>query len=354
MNDLPYDPYQRQRRRGGPPTVVLALLALVLTGGGLGGVLFLSTGSPLQWRGDARGSNGEGGRQAVSELVYPARVIQQVPQPEGDGWLLPAAAVPAGDAVYVLDTGDGRILKLSQDGRLEAVLEVQLSQPMAMATDGERLYVADSLGSRIVVLDGSGRLERVIGLQAPGPDEEAPRPIGVAVSAGGGVVVSDAENHQVLFLDTEGRLVRAVGTGRRAAGAEGFNVPGGVEVDSSGYVYVVDTLNGRVVKLSPEGAFAGEFGKLGQTAGTLSRPKGVAVDGQGRVFVSDGLLAAVEVFAPDGTYLGKIGQHAPADAAPSSLFQAPAGLWLQDGRLYVMDRFVGLTVLEVPGAPSAR
>jgi sugar lactone lactonase YvrE len=105
-----------------------------------------------------------------------------------------------------------------------------------------------------------------------------------------------------------------------------------------------------VVKLSPDGEFIRDYGRLGGTAGTLSRPKGVAVDGAGRVFVSDGLLAAVEVFSPDGAYLGVIGRRDPADPTSGSLFQAPAGLWLDGDRLYVTDRFAGLVTFSLPGA----
>jgi hypothetical protein len=95
-----------------------------------------------------------------------------------------------------------------------------------------------------------------------------------------------------------------------------------------------------------------EYGKLGDTAGTLSRPKGVAVDGNGNVFVSDGLMASISVFGPDGRYLGVIGRREATDATSGSIFQAPAGLWLANGRLQVMDRMAGLITLELPEAPA--
>ena len=238
-----------------------------------------------------------------------------------------------------------RMWQKSSDERLD------LQQPMAMATDGERLYIANSLAASVLVVDFSGRVDAVLPLQAALPGETTPRPIGIAITRDGEIVVSDANNHRVLFLDAGGRVVRAVGTGTRSAGEQGFNVPGDLTVDDAGNVYVVDTLNGRVVELSPDGAFAGQFGQLGSTAGTLSRPKGVAVDEKGRVFVSDGLLAAVQVFGPDGTFLGIIGRRDPADPAAGSLFQAPAGLWLDGGRLYVTDRFAGVMALRLSVAP---
>jgi DNA-binding beta-propeller fold protein YncE len=69
-------------------------------------------------------------------------------------------------------------------------------------------------------------------------------------------------------------------------------------------VYVVDILNGRVVKLAPDGTFLDQYGRLGDTAGTLARPKDVVIDAAGNVYVSDGLLAAVQVFGPSGEYRG--------------------------------------------------
>jgi hypothetical protein len=66
--------------------------------------------------------------------------------------------------------------------------------------------------------------------------------------------------------------------------------------------------------------------------------------------VSDGLLAAVQVFGPDGAFLGIIGRRDPADAAAGSLFQAPAGLWLDGGTLYVTDRFAGVMALRLSAA----
>ena len=296
--------------------------------------------------------------EGISQLVFPASLSLEISQPVGEGWLLPVDAVPADGAIFILDAGNERVLKLDQDGAVLGVFDkssderLDLRQPMAMTTDGEHLYIANSLAASVVVLDLTGRVEAVLPLEVALPGEAAPRPIGIAVTSDGGIVVSDADNHRVLFLDAGGQVVRTVGTGTRAAaGIEGFNVPGSLAVDSAGNVYVVDTLNGRVVELSPDGAFVRQFGQLGSTAGTLSRPKGVAVDAAGRVFVSDGLLAAVQVFGPDGAFLGIIGRRDPADPAGGSLFQAPAGLWLDGERLYVTDRFAGLMALRLSVAP---
>ena len=137
------------------------------------------------------------------------------------------------------------------------------------------------------------------------------------------------------------------GTGTRAGGSQGLNVPGGLALDAAGNIYVVDTLNGRIVKLSPEGEFIRDFASLADTAGSLARPKGVAVDGKGRIFVSDGLQAAIEVFGPNGDYLGVIGRRDTDDPAAGSIFETPSGLSLSGDTMIVVDGVLGLIVLQL-------
>ena len=328
---------------------LLLLAALLITGTVLVGAYALPAETP----------SAEGPPIALgglSQLVFPAPVIAQVEQPAGEPWTMPVAAAVVGNTTFVLDTGNNRVLKLDPAGRVLATFDTAdgggppMQQPLAIASDGIHLFIANSLAADLLVLDLTGRLQRVVSLEAA-PGEPAPRPIGVAVMPGGGLAVSDADNHRVLRLDGEGHVLWSAGTGARAGGQEGFNVPGALTVDGSGNIYVVDTLNGRVVELSPDGAFLRQFGRLGDSAGTLSRPKGVAVDAEGRVFVSDGLLAAVEVFAADGTYVGFIGRRDPADPTSPSLFQAPAGLLLAGETLYVTDRFAGLVTFDLSSVP---
>jgi len=348
----PYSPYgEKQPSESRWALKALAAAALLLTASAIAAVLFLPAGE--------QGGEAEETHipfLGVSHQIFPATLIAEMPQPGGDTWLFPGGALEAGGMTFVLDTGHNRILKL-EGGSVAAAIGGEpggpvLVDPMALATDGQSIYVANSTAGQVLVLGLDGQVAKTLDL-AKGPGDAAtPRPIGVAVLPGGGIAVSDADNHRVLLLDSEGVLVTAVGTGVRSSGRDGFNVPGAMTTDSAGNVYVVDTLNGRVVKLSPDGAYVSEFGKLGDTAGTLSRPKGVAVDASGNVFVSDGLMAAISVFGPDGTYLGMIGRREATDAASGSIFQAPAGLWLMGDTLQVMDRIAGLITVRLSERPA--
>jgi sugar lactone lactonase YvrE len=297
-------------------------------------------------------------RARVSQLTYPNSLAWRLPAPLDHAWLMPAASATVGDDIFVVDAGNNRILRMDRAGHVTAQfdsassLALSLHMPIAVATDGQRLAVANSLAADVLVLDLSGRLQATLALPS-GDGERAARPIGVAIASNGDIVVADADNHRVSRLDASGGVIWTAGTGTRAGGSDGFNVPGALALDDAGNVYVADTLNGRVVELSGGGAFVRQFGRLGDAAGTLSRPKGVAVDREGRVFVSDGLMAAVEVFAPDGTYLGLIGRSNPDDPASGSVFVAPAGLSLKDGWLLVTDRFAGILAFDLRGPGPA-
>jgi tripartite motif-containing protein 71 len=66
-----------------------------------------------------------------------------------------------------------------------------------------------------------------------------------------------------------------------------FNAPMGVAVDSAGFIYVADTGNHRIQKLTADGDFVAEWGSEGSEPGQFKSPSGIAVDGQGRVYVAD-------------------------------------------------------------------
>ena len=297
----------------------------------------------------------------VAARAFPARLVQHrentpfVTQSESGGWKQPSAIAVLGGRWFVLDTGNNRILEVDAAGNIVAVLDrsvderMVLRNAMAIDSDGSYLYVANSGASEIIVLEPGGRVVSVLPLTKVEPEDLArPRPIGLAVTSNGELLVSDADNQRVLRYDRNGGLLQAIGSGTRAAGAVGFNSPGGLTLDGNGNIYVVDILNGRVVQLSQEGAYLRQLGRLGDTAGTLSRPKDVAVDRVGNVYVSDSLLASVQVFGPQGEYLGFIGRQAAGDRDSKSMFKAPAGLTIADGSLRVVDRLEGLFVFQLP------
>src|SRR3990172_5896267 len=229
----------------------------------------------------------------LSARAYPARLSRHLEKPSAHaqssraGWNQPSDVVALGGRWFVLDSGNNRILELSEEGSVLQVLDqwrdggLSLRGAMAIASDGRYLYVANSGAAQVLVLTAEGSLVRTFPVGGVEGDALPARPVGLAVDGNGDFLVSDAANQRVLRYDGKGRLLWAAGSGRRAGGEEGFNTPAGLALDRAGNVYVADILNGRVVKLAPDGRYLGQYGRLGDTAGALARPKDVAIDAAG-------------------------------------------------------------------------
>jgi sugar lactone lactonase YvrE len=88
----------------------------------------------------------------------------------------------------------------------------------------------------------------------------------------------------------------------------GFNKPNGVAVDAKDNIYVVDRANSRVQKLSPSGVILARWGMLGSGSGQFSlasngRLNGIAVGRHGNVFVADTANNRIQKLSPQGKVL---------------------------------------------------
>jgi hypothetical protein len=124
-------------------------------------------------------------------------------------------------------------------------------------------------------------------------------PAGVAIDAAGNIYVSEAGNHMIRKITPAGMVSTFVGniTGGFTNGsgtAASFSAMQGIAIDASGNLYVADSGNQVIRKVTPEGVvstFAGT-GAMGSgngpaTSATFNAPTGVAVDAAGNVYVAD-------------------------------------------------------------------
>ena len=122
--------------------------------------------------------------------------------------------------------------------------------------------------------------------------------------------------------------------GTTGSGNGQFNYPVGVAVDSSGKVYVVDSVNNRVQKFSAAGAYLTQWGSTGSGNGQFVNPRGVAVDADGNVYVTDGNNHRVQMFTSTGTYVTQWGSSGTGNGQ----FNAPFGVAVDAaGNVYVTD-----------------
>ena len=181
-------------------------------------------------------------------------------------------------------------------------------------------------------------------------------PSGLTADKSGNILVADSRNSVIRRIAPNGKVSTLAGSVGRIGSADGessaaqFNGPADVEVDATGNVYVADSGNSTIRKISPQGkvtTFAGVAKKTGSTDGTgiaalFNSPAGVAVDGMGDLYVADSGNNAIRKITASGvvtTLAGKAGVSGSADGtAAAALFNGPNSIALdQTGNLYITD-----------------
>jgi Bacterial Ig-like domain (group 3)/NHL repeat len=187
-----------------------------------------------------------------------------------------------------------------------------LSNPSAVAYDASgNLYLADannhvvreiSTSGIITTIAGTG-IEGYSGDSAAATSAQLDTPTGVAVDASGNIYIADSHNHRIRKVSA-GTITTIAGTG-----APGFSgdtgsavaaqlwLPSGVAVDKSGNVYIADTNNHRIREISSGtiSTIAGDGEELyagdgaAATAAALDSPTSVAVDASGNIYIADRL-----------------------------------------------------------------
>ncbi len=208
---------------------------------------------------------------------------------------------------------------------------------------------------------------------------------GVAADYQGNVYVADKANNIIRKITSDGTVSNFAGSGTAgstngAAGTARFNAPSDVAIGPLGNVYVADSANHRIRKITPEGVVStfsgsGTAGSTNGVAGTarFNNPSGIAVDASGNVYVADTNGHRVRKIDTNGTAstLAGSGTAGTTNAlGTAARFNSPSGIALdKDGNAYVVDRashrirkvtsegqvttFVGTTAGNVNGTGTA-
>jgi predicted membrane-bound mannosyltransferase/sugar lactone lactonase YvrE len=201
------------------------------------------------------------------------------------------------------DPYEEKLIDLEADLVLENIEDpLRFLSPRGIATapDGS-VYVADSGNHRIVHLSEEGSLLNQWGTFGEAGDlNSAPpgvfsEPWGVAVGHDGKVYVADTWNHRVQVFSAEGEFLSAVGP-HDEEGELLFWGPRAVGIDDQGRLFIVDTGNHRIVIYDASGEYLGEFGGEGYDNGQFREPIGIAFDGEGGAYVADTWNHRVQVF----------------------------------------------------------
>jgi len=178
-------------------------------------------------------------------------------------------------------------------------------------------------------------------------------PFGIAIADDGTIYVADAgESNRIRKITNEGIVTTFAGDSEGfadgAGAAASFNTPSGLAIDSSGNLYVADTGNNRIRKVTPQGevsTIAGD-GAAGYVDGPAAQarfngPIGVAVGANGNVFVADTYNDRLRMISPDGQVSTVAGAGTPGYAdgdRNNGLFDTPCGVIVTtDGSVIVAD-----------------
>jgi DNA-binding beta-propeller fold protein YncE len=190
----------------------------------------------------------------------------------------------------------------------------QLNAPrdISVAPDSS-IYVADSRNSRILHFDANGNLVQTIGQPSLGcpyatiPPKDVQvgtfcEPWAVAISPDGQwIYVADTWNHRIQKLSADGKPVMTWGMPNYdPVSSDPFGLwgPRDIIIDSQGHVLVTDTGNKRVLIYDEDGNFIFQLGGEGTSVGQFEEPVGLALDSAGNLFIADTWNQRVQVFTP--------------------------------------------------------
>ncbi|MBI3131210.1 MAG: putative Ig domain-containing protein [Acidobacteria bacterium] len=234
--------------------------------------------------------------------------------------------------------------------------------PAGLAIDGAgNVYVADANNQTLRKVTPAGVVSTLAGsagsqgsVDGTGPAARFRRPIALAVTPAGDLIVADFGNHLLRKVTPAGGVTTLAGGAGLSGSADGigaaarFNYPSAVVAHPDGDFYVTDYLNHTLRKVTSGGVvttLAGSAGLAATTDGTGASarfyvPRGLTVDGAGDLWVSDA-NAMLRKVTPAGVVTTAAG--APSigwvdGPAASARFYAPSGLaFLPSGKLAIAD-----------------
>jgi DNA-binding beta-propeller fold protein YncE len=247
-------------------------------------------------------------------------------------------AVDRAGAVFAADADGNAVYKISSSGAVTALGrpaagETGFNTPTSLAVDAAgNVFVTDNAGAAIrrVAPDGAlstfaGKNGATGGTDGTGAAARFATPRGLAIDANGNLYVADEGNNNIRKITPAGVVSTLAGMAGQSGSADGAGIaarfagPRGLAADAAGNVYVTDTDNHTIRKITPAGivsTIAGRAGDSGNVDGAgaaarFSEPRAIAVDAGGNLFVADTGNAAVRQITPAGVVTTVAGASKP-------------------------------------------
>lgn len=207
------------------------------------------------------------------------------------------------------------------------------------------VYVADAGNHRVQKFTAQGEFvaawgQQVVSEGAAGEPPGFNEPWSLAVAPDGDIFVADTWNHRIVRMTPKGEWIHAWGTFGQygtddTAGQGVFYGPRDLTIEPDQRIYVADTGNKRIQVFDPDGQFALQWGGGGAAEGYLDEPVGLAFGPEGKeLYVADTWNRRVQVFDRNGTFL----RQWPIDGWDAGIPEEKPYLAVDaDGHVYVTD-----------------
>ncbi len=269
------------------------------------------------------------------------------------------------NGVITTIAGNGR-LGYSGDGG--AALNAALNAPESVAVDATgNVYIADTFNHRIRRVTPQGTITTIAGNEFAffagdgGPANRASLnfPSGITLDANNNLFIADTSNNRIRKVTPQGVISTVAGNGQAGYSGDGgsalsaaLNGPQEVAVDTAGNLFIADTNNNRIRKVTPQGLISsiagnGQFGYSGDGGAalqaSLAAPSGISLDTAGNILIADSLNdrirvvdTSLRIFTFAGN--GKRGFSGDGDVATLASFGAPEGVWVAaSGDVFIAD-----------------
>jgi streptogramin lyase len=193
------------------------------------------------------------------------------------------------------------------------------NSPTGIAADAQgNLFIADFLNSCIRKISLTGAVTTFAGNVVAGFSDGTgtiasfSKPMGIAIDNTGNIFIADTYNHSIRKITPAAVVTTIAGTGSAGFAngtgtAASFSRPAGLTIDAAGNIYVADRDNHSIRKITPAGVvttFAGT-GSAGNSNGTLSTatfnsPKAITIDREGNFYIADAGNHTIRKITPEG------------------------------------------------------